>query len=88
MSNGEMMTKTDITVYGTKWCGDCIRSKNFLDVNQFQYQWVDIEDKPEGKEYVLKVNNGKRIVPTIVFGDGSVLVEPTDTELARKLAEE
>jgi thioredoxin reductase (NADPH) len=32
-----------------------------------------------------KVNNGKQIIRTIVFGDGSVLVEPTNAELAAKL---
>tara|TARA_B100000745_G_C20063753_1_gene363043 strand:- start:422 stop:694 length:273 start_codon:yes stop_codon:yes gene_type:complete len=84
--NGETMTRQDVVVYGTKWCSDCVRSKRFLDSNQIQYKWVDIEDKPEGKEYVLKVNNGKRIVPTITFSDGSFLTEPTDTELAIKLA--
>ena len=84
--NGETMPNQDITVYGTKWCGDCVRSKRFLDSNQIKYKWVDIEDQPKGKAYVLKVNNGKRIVPTITFGDGSFLVEPTDAELAIKLA--
>ena len=31
------------------------------------------------------MNNGKQIVPTIVFDDGTVLVEPTNAELAEKL---
>ena len=79
------MDKPNITVYGTKWCGDCARSKSFLDSNQIQYEWVDIEDDPEGRAYVLRVNDGKRVVPTIAFDDGSILVEPSNTELALKL---
>lgn len=35
--------------------------------------------------YVEKVNNGMRIIPTIVFPDGSILVEPSNAELAKKL---
>ncbi|NNL75675.1 MAG: FAD-dependent oxidoreductase [Desulfobacterales bacterium] len=34
---------------------------------------------------VLENNNGKRIIPTIVFLDGTFLVEPTNAELAEKL---
>ncbi|MFC1879812.1 FAD-dependent oxidoreductase, partial [Chloroflexota bacterium] len=34
---------------------------------------------------VLEVNAGKRIIPTIVFPDGSFLVEPSNAELAKKL---
>ena len=32
-----------------------------------------------------RLNHGKRIIPTILFPDGSFLVEPTNAELARKL---
>jgi glutaredoxin len=46
---------------------------------------VDIEQDPEARAYVERVNGGKRIVPTIVFGAGSILVEPSNAELAAKL---
>ena len=31
------------------------------------------------------MNDGKQIIPTIVFQDDSILVEPTNAELAAKL---
>jgi thioredoxin reductase (NADPH) len=34
---------------------------------------------------VIQTNRGKRIIPTIVFADGSFLVEPSHAELAAKL---
>lgn len=34
---------------------------------------------------VERLNHGRRSVPTIVFPDGSILVEPSDTQLADKL---
>lgn len=75
----------NITVYGAYWCPDCRRSKQFLGEHQIQYSWVDIEQDKEGEQTVLEMNDGKRIIPTIVFGDGSFLVEPSNADLAEKL---
>lgn len=80
------MTKdTEITLYGAHWCPDCRRSKQFLGEQQIAYTWVDIEQNPAGEQYVIEKNNGKRIIPTIEFSDGSILVEPSNAELADKL---
>ena len=79
------MTTSEITVYGAHWCPDCRRSKQFLGEHQIPYNWVDIEEDLEGEQFVIKKNDGKRIIPTIVFADGSILVEPTNAELAEKL---
>ncbi len=75
----------EITVYGAYWCPDCSRSKQFLGEHQIPYNWVDIEADPEGEGYVVSKNGGKRIIPTIEFPDGSILVEPSNAELAQKL---
>ena len=80
-----MTNEAQIVVYGTTWCGDCRRSKRFLDAKCISYVWVDIEENRESLEYVRRVNHGPQSVPTIVFPDGSILVEPSDAELARKL---
>lgn len=80
-----MPAQPEITIYGAYWCPDCSRSKSFLGEHQIPYQWVDIEVDPEGEAYVIQKNNGKRIIPTIEFADGSVLVEPSNAELAEKL---
>ena len=79
------MSEAKITMYGTSWCGDCLRAKDFLERHKIQYLWVNVDSDTEGLNYVKKVNDGKRIVPTIVFEDGSVMVEPTNAELAKKL---
>jgi thioredoxin reductase (NADPH) len=79
------MNEAQITVYGAYWCPDCRRSKQFLGEHQIAYHWVDIEQDPAGEELVIAKNNGKRIIPTLVFGDGSFLVEPSNAQLATKL---
>lgn len=80
-----MTTNPKITVYGAYWCPDCRRSKQFLGEHQIPYNWVDIEEDAEGEAYVIEKNGGKRIIPTIEFEDGSILVEPSNAELAAKL---
>ncbi len=79
------MTKSGITIYGAYWCPDCRRAKKFLSEQFIDFEWVDIEQDPEAEKYVLQLNQGKRIIPTIVCRDGTFLVEPTNAELARKL---
>jgi thioredoxin reductase (NADPH) len=75
----------DITVYGAPWCPDCKRSKQFLLEQRIAFDWVDIDENPDGARFVQERNNGAQIIPTIVFGDGSTLVEPSNAELAAKL---
>lgn len=79
------MAESRVTVYGAYWCPDCRRSKKFLGEQFIPYRWIDIEQDLAGEAYVLEKNNGKRIIPMIVFEDGSFLVEPTNAELAKKL---
>jgi len=74
-----------ITLYGAHWCPDCRRSKQFLGEHQIPYAWVDIEQDAAAEQFVIATNAGKRIIPTIVFEDGSFLVEPSNAELAAKL---
>ena len=83
--NDFTMTFPQITVYGACWCPDCRRSKSFLGEHQIPYEWIDIEQDSEAEQFVIQTNNGKRIIPTVVFADGSHLTEPTNAELAAKL---
>ena len=80
-----MTTTPKITVYGAYWCPDCRRAKQFLGEHQIPYNWIDIEEDAEGEAYVIQKNDGKRIIPTIEFEDGSILVEPSNADLAAKL---
>ena len=74
-----------IKVYSTVWCPDCKRSKKFFNDHRIQYENIDIEKDEKAMAFVREVNDGKRIIPTIIFPDGSILVEPSNAELAGKL---
>ena len=79
------MSHTHLTVYGATWCSDCKRAKKFLGEQRVHYDWVDVEQDADGLALVERINNGKRIIPTIVFADDSTLIEPSNAELAAKL---
>lgn len=80
-----MADPTPLVLYGAAWCPDCRRSKAFLSEQRIPYRYVDLEAHPEEDATVERYNDGKRIIPTIVFPDGSHLAEPTNEELADKL---
>ncbi|HVU68407.1 MAG TPA: mycoredoxin [Ktedonobacteraceae bacterium] len=75
-----------IVMYATSWCGDCRMAKRWFDQHGIAYDYIDIEQDDEATAYVKRVNGGRSSVPTIVFPDGSILVEPSARELATKFA--
>jgi thioredoxin reductase (NADPH) len=79
------MEHKEIVFYGAHWCPDCRRAKQFLGEHLIPFRWVDIEKDAAGEQVVIQKNNGKRIIPTIEFPDGSILAEPTNAELAARL---
>jgi thioredoxin reductase (NADPH) len=78
-------SEAPITVYGASWCPDCRRAKQFLASHRVAYNWIDLEEFPEKTAEVESRNDGKRIIPTIVFPDGSFLAEPSNDELADRI---
>jgi len=74
-----------IVVYGAPWCPDCRRSKAFLTEQRVVFDWIDIDVDQEGRRIVKEIQRGGRSIPTIVFEDGSILIEPSDATLAAKL---
>ncbi len=79
------MAETAIILYGTSWCPMTARAKRYLVECGAEFTWCDIEEDPVGCAYVEKVNRGNRSVPTILFPDGSILVEPSTDELDKKV---
>ena len=74
-----------LTLYGTLWCSDCKRSKTFLGEQRVAYKFVNIDEDMDGLRIVEEANNGGHSIPTIVFPDGAILIEPSNPDLAAKL---
>ncbi len=73
-----------IELYGSDWCGDCRRAKAFLNDNNVNYIEHDIATNEEAVIKVQEINNGKRIIPTILV-DGISHTNPTNSELEKIL---
>jgi glutaredoxin-like protein len=78
----------NIVIYTTSWCPDCHRTRHFLDEHGIEYINIDVEQDGAGMEFVKSVNHGRRVVPTVVFPDGQILVEPPNSAMAAKLGVE
>ncbi len=74
------------TLYSTTWCGYCQRLKSHLAREDIEFTEIDIERDPESALVVERANRGNQTVPTLVFGDGSSLTNPSVREVKDKLA--
>ena len=68
----------DITMYGTSWCVDCRRAKQFLRDRGVKFVEVNIDEDVNAEDLVLQVNEGRRKVPTIKVGDRFFACSPFD----------
>jgi mycoredoxin len=75
----------EVTIYGTRWCGDCRRTKKFLQERGVAFREVNIDDAPDAEKLVLEVNKGLRKVPTVEVEGRYFACSPFDPN---KLADE
>ena len=75
---------SNITMYGAEWCGDCRRSKKFLDANNVSYNYIDVEADASAADRSKEIS-GRTNIPVIRFADGTHLVEPSDAVLHAEL---
>jgi glutaredoxin len=80
-------TDSKIRMYITRWCPDCFRAKAVLRRLKVDFVEIDVDKDKTGYQIVVEYNGGKRVVPTIFFPDGSVLVEPSNQTLSEKIIE-
>ena len=71
----------EITVYSTCWCCDCRRVKQFLRERKMPFREVNIDESPDAEEIVLRVNNGRRKVPTLEVDGHFFACSPFDPHL-------
>ena len=62
-------TQGIIKLYGANWCPDCQRAKSYLQDNHINYQYIEIDKYEWVAQKVESINNGKRIIPTILINN-------------------
>ena len=75
-----------IRMYVTTWCGDCRFAKRWFNAHNIPFDTINIEEDEHAAELVRSVNGGMQSVPTIIFPDGSIMIEPSARELAAKFS--
>jgi glutaredoxin len=70
------MAESEPVVYATSWCGNCSRTKRFLDEHRVAYCWIDTEHNREAEALVRKVHRGNlatqiaKVLPTYYVAEG------------------
>jgi mycoredoxin len=75
----------NVVVFGAGWCGDCRQAKAWLRDNDVPFTDVDVEHDPDARHQAMELAKGRTNIPVVVLPDGSVLIEPTNAELANAL---
>ena len=61
-----------IKIYSTSWCPSSVKAKRFFEMKWWEYQEINVADKHEDREEVMRVS-GQRTVPVIDI-DGEIIV--------------
>ncbi len=72
-------------MYTAAWCGDCRHTKRFLKERGINFREVNVDESPEAEELVMRVNDGRRKVPTLEVDGRFFACSPFDPH---QLAEE
>jgi mycoredoxin len=75
-----------ITVYSSCFCCDCRRAKQFLRERGIAFHEVNIDENSDAEDLVVRVNDGRRKVPTIEVEGRYFACSPFDPyQLAEEL---
>jgi mycoredoxin len=74
-----------LIMYTTQWCGFCKNLKRQLARDGIEITEIDIEQDPAAAEFVESVNGGNQTVPTLVFPDGTTMVNPSAAQVRERL---
>jgi len=73
-----------ISMYGADWCGDCRRTKSQLTELGVEFEYLDVDANRDYKARAVEISS-KPNIPVVVFPDKTHLVEPSNSEIERKL---
>jgi thioredoxin reductase (NADPH) len=71
-------------VIGHRWSARSSEVREFLARNQVPYRWY-AADEPEGRRLLEATGQDGQTLPIVVVPDGTVLVEPSEPELADRV---
>ncbi len=78
-------TPQTIVLYSTTWCPDCKRTRAFLNSHNIHYLDVDIGKDNAAVAFLESISKQRIHIPTVIFPDGAIFIEPSDDDLRAKL---
>jgi mycoredoxin len=73
-------------MFGADWCSDCRRTRAWLRRHDIPFTEFDTDTDPAVRARATEIAGGRTNIPVLVAPNGTVLVEPTNTELAATFA--
>lgn len=74
----------EIIIYGTEWCLNCKRTKEFLVENHFSFKFINVDVSSEALTLIESLNNGKKILPILII-DNKSITNPSNHDLLKEL---
>lgn len=74
----------DLVMYSTPWCPDCRRAKTFLRERGVAFREINVDQDADAEELIMRVNDGRRVVPTFEVDGRYFSVSPFNAETIAK----
>lgn len=85
-ANDEENGSERLIVYGHASCGSAIHLRRELEERQIPFEWRDVRTGPdEYRESLRRLTHGFLSVPTVIYPDGEVMIEPSLPQVLRRL---
>lgn len=80
--------KGRLVVYGHDFCSLAVWLQQTLDDEGIDYEWRDIRTgDPRFKDELRVLAHGHLSVPTVIFPDGTVIIEPLPDTVLKRLGQ-
>lgn len=78
-------TPEKLILYTSNFCGHARLVERLLDQHEIPATTINIDRDPAARQSLVALNGGYASVPTIIFPDGSKLIEPPLRQLKARL---
>lgn len=83
-------TTEHVTIFAAEWCPFCAKLRQRLDRTETPYALVDVDTDDNAADinaWIESVNDGNRIIPTVLYSDGTHATNPEASAVRKKLRE-
>jgi len=79
------METEKITLYTSNFCAHAWLVENLIREHEIPATIINVDEDSEARDELLHINDGMASVPTLIFADGSKMIEPPIRKVKEKL---